>query len=208
MYVEEQRRLLRGFRSDNQQLNMKNPAVAGGVRVFLDSAVPLMPNSLERIDHVNLVVDDVETMIRFYRDVLGLRLTKQATIRGKWIDAVTGLADVVADVAFLEISHGPGIELLRYRTPQGPRPAGLGHPNAKGLRHLAFRVRDIDRLAAAIEAAGFPLVSEVQQVPAEQVDYADVRKRLVYCHDPEGNLLELCAYEAGDPGCVGPVGNL
>ena len=39
------------------------------------------------------------------------------------------------------------------------------------------------------------LFGEIQQVPATQVDYADVRKRLVYFRDPEGNLLELCCYE-------------
>ena len=135
------------------------------------------------------------TMIAFYRDIVGLSLTKQATISGQWIDDVTGLVHVTADVAFLELPTGPGIELLKYRMPQGYRPSGLGDPNTLGLRHLAFRVKDIDRLAAAIRAAGIPLVSPVQQVPAEQVDYAEIRKRLVYCRDPEGNLLELCAYE-------------
>jgi catechol 2,3-dioxygenase-like lactoylglutathione lyase family enzyme len=56
-------------------------------------------------------------------------------------------------------------------------------------------VADLDALAAAIRAAGVPLLSPVQQVPDDQVEYAQVRKRLVYCRDPEGNLLELCAYE-------------
>ena len=60
---------------------------------------------------------------------------------------------------------------------------------------FAFRVSDIDGLVARLKAAGATLLSEVQQVPAVQVDYADVRKRLVYCLDPEGNLLELCAFE-------------
>ena len=149
---------------------------------------------IERIDHVNLVVGDLDAMIAFYRDVLGLRLTKQATIRGGWIDVVTGLEQVAAEVAFLEFPDGPGIELLRYQSPAGASPAGLGEPNTRGFRHIAFRVGDIDRMAAAIRAAGVPLVSEVQRVPAAQVDYADVQKRLVYFRDPEGNLLELCEY--------------
>ena len=37
--------------------------------------------------------------------------------------------------------------------------------------------------------------SDVQQVSAAQVDYAGERKRIVYCRDPEGNLLELCAFQ-------------
>jgi glyoxylase I family protein len=149
---------------------------------------------IERIDHVNLVVGDMPRMVGFYRDVLGMRVTKQAVIAGAWIEAVTGLPGVEADVVFLEASSGPGIELIHYRTPEGPRPADLGRPNARGLRHIALRVADLDRLVAAIEAAGIKMLSPVQHVPAAQVDYADVRKRLVYCHDPEGNLLELCDF--------------
>jgi catechol 2,3-dioxygenase-like lactoylglutathione lyase family enzyme len=149
---------------------------------------------IERIDHVNLVVDDLEAMIAFYRDVLGLRLAKQATIRGGWIDVVTGLEQVTADVAFLEFPDGPGIELLQYQNPAGSRPPALGEPNTRGFRHIAFRVGDIDRMTATIREAGVPPVSQVQRVPTAQVDYADVQKRLVYFRDPEGNLLELCEY--------------
>jgi catechol 2,3-dioxygenase-like lactoylglutathione lyase family enzyme len=150
---------------------------------------------IQRIDHVNLVVSDMQRMVAFYRDVLGMRLTKQAVISGPWIEAATGLSPVEAEVAFLEAASGPGIELIRYRTPAGPRADDLGRPNAHGLRHVAFRVTDLDRLVAAMEAAGIKMVSAVQQVSAAQVDYAEQRKRLVYCHDPEGNLLELCDFQ-------------
>ena len=78
---------------------------------------------IECIDHVNLVVGDMQSMLAFYRDLLGLRLTKQATIRGPWIEAVTGLAQAEADVVFLEAPAGPRIELIRYQTPDRPRPA-------------------------------------------------------------------------------------
>jgi catechol 2,3-dioxygenase-like lactoylglutathione lyase family enzyme len=149
---------------------------------------------IERIDHVNLVVDDMAAMIRFYRDVLGLRLTREATIRGSWIDAVTGLSGVEADVAFLAMPSGPTIELLHYRTPPGKRPSGQDQPNASGLRHIAFRVQDIESLVAAMKVAGVSFVSDIQTVPQAQVDYVDERKRLAYFHDPEGNLLEFCEF--------------
>ena len=149
---------------------------------------------VERIDHVNLIVEDMQAMIFFYRDVLGLRLTKQASISGKWIENLTGFAKVEADVGYLEARAGAGVELIRYRTPEGPRPTGLGDPNTKGIRHIAFRVEDLDAVVAAMKAAGGRFLSDVQQVSAAQVDYADQRKRIVYCRDPEGNLLELCAF--------------
>jgi len=134
-------------------------------------------------------------MIAFYRDVLGMRLARQVTISGSWIDDVTGLKDVTADVAFLEASSGPTIELIYYHRPQGSRPPGQDVPNAFGLRHIAFRVSDFEDLASAIRAAGVPLVSAIHRVPTAQVSFAETQKRLVYFRDPEGNLLELCAYE-------------
>jgi len=148
---------------------------------------------IERIDHVNLIVDDLPTMVAFYREAMGLRLAKRASISGDWIETLTGFAEVEADVAYLEAGAGTGLELIRYRTPEGPRPKGLGDPNTKGIRHVAFRVRDLDAVVASLKAAGVDFLSSVQQVSPEQVDYADQRKRIAYCRDPEGNLLELCA---------------
>jgi len=149
---------------------------------------------IQRIDHINLVADDLEAMIAFYRDLLGLRLGKRVTISGPWIEAVTRLPQVEAEVVFLEAPQGPGIELIQYHRPAGRRPAGLGDPNTKGLRHIAFRVAELNALVAAMQAAGVEFASEIQQVPSAQVDFALQHKRLIYCRDPEGNLLELCEF--------------
>ena len=146
---------------------------------------------LDHIHHVNLVVEDLEVMTAFYRDVLEMKVTRKATISGDWIEAVTGIAGVEADVVFLQASSGPGIELLKYRTPTASRPPGLSVPNTPGLRHLAFQVQDLDRAVAALEKAGAHLVGQPQLVAGDQVSYSG-GKRLVYFHDPEGNLLELC----------------
>ncbi len=150
---------------------------------------------IERVDHVNLVVDDLPSMAEFYERVFGLRVERRATISGPWIEAATGYADVVADVVYLDADAGAGIELIRYRTPEGSRPDELGEPNTKGIRHVAFRVQGLDSIVSAAKEAGVEFLSEIQDVAAGQVDFGDQRKRLVYCRDPEGNLLELCAYE-------------
>ena len=149
---------------------------------------------IERIDHVNLVVRNLPAMVEFYERAFELRTTKRATISGPWIETVTGYADVEADVAYLQADTNAGIELIQYRTPAGSRPDGLGEPNTKGIRHIAFRVRELDSVVEAAEQAGVELLSEIQTVADEQVDYGSQRKRLVYCRDPEGNLLELCEY--------------
>lgn len=150
---------------------------------------------IDFLDHVNIVVQDMQPMVDFYRDLLGLRVTKQATIRGPWIGAVTGLRDVEADVVYLAPETGPGIELIRYRHPEGTRPAALDRPNTAGIRHIAFRVSGLEALVASAREAGIALLSEIQHVAADQVDYGRERKRMCYCLDPEGNLLELMTLE-------------
>jgi catechol 2,3-dioxygenase-like lactoylglutathione lyase family enzyme len=150
---------------------------------------------LEHIDHVNIVVDDLEAMIAFYRDVLGLRVTKRVSISGAWVETVVGLKNVKAEVVYLDPPSGPRVELIRYLSPEGARPAGLGDGNTKGLRHFAFRVTDIAAAVEKLKQAGVRFESDVQQVPESQVTYSGgARKRIVYFYDPEGNLLELCEY--------------
>jgi len=152
---------------------------------------------LESIDHVNIVVADLARMSDFYCRALGLRETKRVTIRGAWIDQTVGLRDVTAECVYLDLPSGPRVELLRYANPPAPRPGELGTSNTPGLRHMAFRVDDIDAAVARLREANVRFFSGVQDVPTSQVTYAGgVRKRLVYFHDPEGNLLELCAYKA------------
>jgi len=151
---------------------------------------------LESIDHINIVVADLEAMLRFYTEVLGLKLTKRVTISGPWIENVVGLKNVSGEVIYLDPPSGPRVELIQYKPP-GPNPSHLSDSNARGIRHLAFRVDNIDDIFARLRSGGVKFLSDVQQVPDSQVTYAGgVRKRLVYFHDPEGNLLELCEYKA------------
>jgi len=152
---------------------------------------------LQQIDHVNIVVHDLESMVEFYRSVLGFAITKRVTISGPWVDATVGLHNAIGDVVYLELPNGPRVELLRYIQPAGANPPGLDQSNTRGLRHIGFRVNDIDAAMDKLKSAGVRPLSPVQTVPDSQVTYAGgVRKRLVYFRDPEGNLLELCEYRA------------
>jgi catechol 2,3-dioxygenase-like lactoylglutathione lyase family enzyme len=151
---------------------------------------------LSSFDHVNLVVADLPRMLAFYRDTLGFTVTKHVTISGDWIGKTVGLENVSAEVVYLDLPSGPRIELLRYISPDAIRAPGVDRPNALGLRHMAFKVDDVDAAAARLRAASVEFFSDVQAVPDSQVTYAGgVRKRLVYFRDPEGNILELCEYK-------------
>ncbi|HEV2953534.1 MAG TPA: VOC family protein [Candidatus Dormibacteraeota bacterium] len=154
-----------------------------------------MLSGVTAIDHVNIVVSDLEGMVDFYAHVLGLRVTNRGVIAGGWVDAVVGLTDVEAEFVFLDPPLGPRVELLHYRRPSENPAARLGRANLPGLRHIAFKVSSIEAVLEGLRGAGVEFVSEVQMVPATQLEIApEIRKLLVYFHDPEGNLLELCEY--------------
>lgn len=144
------------------------------------------------IDHANLVVRDLAAMTRFYCDLFGFRVVLERTLEGDWIDQVCGLEGAVMDCVILA-SPGDGarLELLSYRTPSAIELPHHELPQALGLRHLAFRVDDLNTMASRLQEAGVTLVSGPVDVP---FDVGGRRKRLLYFHDPEGVLLELAEY--------------
>ncbi len=80
---------------------------------------------LNMIDHVNIVVEDIERAARFYGDVLGLSRGFEKTLEGAWIDKVTGVSGARALCVFMEAPRGKNgevktrIELLQFLSPQG-----------------------------------------------------------------------------------------
>lgn len=150
---------------------------------------------IKQIDHVNIVVHDLEVMLAFYENDLGLKRAKEVTISGDWVEEVVGLKDVRAEVVYLELASGPRIELIRYLSPPGTRAEALGIANTFGIRHIAFRVSGIDLWVEKLKKRGVRLFGAVRQASKKQVRYSGgLHKRLVYFYDPEGNILELCEY--------------
>src|SRR3954466_14769296 len=99
---------------------------------------------IRAIDHLNIVVADLERSVRFYCDVLGFRKTHDVTMEGAWIEQIIGLRGVKGLVAFVEPpAGGVRIELLEYRTPAGTALPENSRANTRGLRHFALRVDDI-----------------------------------------------------------------
>jgi len=106
--------------------------------------------TIQRMDHVSVVVDDLESAKAFFVE-LGMELEGQAPIEGEWVDRVNGLDGVRVDIAMMRTPDGHGrLELTKFHTPAviSAEPANaLG--NTLGLRSIMFAVDDIDATVAA-----------------------------------------------------------
>lgn len=150
---------------------------------------------VQAIDHINIVVSDLERSARFYIDLLGLVETRRARLEGDWIESIVGLRGVRADVVYVEpVSGGMRIELLQYQAPVGKSLPENALPNTVGLRHIALRVKDIHEVCRRLEAAGVELVGPPVEVPSGVVTHDAGDKVLCYFHDPDGVILELAEY--------------
>ena len=140
--------------------------------------------TIQRMDHVSVVVDDLEAAIAFFVD-LGMELEGEAPIEGPWVDRVNGLDGVRVDIAMMRVPDGHGrLELTKFHTPTAVRAEpenALG--NTLGLRSVMFAVDDIDATVAGLRARGGELVGEV-------VQYQD-SYRLCYARGPEGIIVAL-----------------
>jgi Lactoylglutathione lyase and related lyases len=140
--------------------------------------------TIQRMDHVSVVVDDLEAAKAFFVD-LGMELEGEAPIEGRWVDRVNGIDGVRVDIAMMRTPDGHGrLELTKFHTPAAVRAEpenALG--NTLGLRSIMFAVDDIDATVTGLRARGAELVGEVAQ-------YQD-SYRLCYVRGPEGIIVAL-----------------
>jgi catechol 2,3-dioxygenase-like lactoylglutathione lyase family enzyme len=140
--------------------------------------------TIQRLDHVSVVVDDLEGAIAFFVE-LGMELEGKAPIEGLSVDRVNALDGIRVDIAMMRTPDGHGrLELTKFHSPRAVR-AEPEHaaPNTLGLRSIMFAVDDIDSAVAGLRAHGAELVGEVAQ-------YED-SYRLCYVRGPEGIIVAL-----------------
>jgi catechol 2,3-dioxygenase-like lactoylglutathione lyase family enzyme len=73
------------------------------------------------IDHSAIAIADTNASLRFYRDLLGLRIVGTSENSGIEQEHLSGVPDAVVHITSLRASSGPRIELLEYRSPQDGR---------------------------------------------------------------------------------------
>ena len=140
--------------------------------------------TIKRLDHISVVVDDLEAAIAFFT-ALGMTREGEMLVEGAWVDRVNGLEDVRVDIVMMRTPDGHGrLELTKFRNPKlvEIEPA-IAPPNTLGLRSVMFAVESVDDTVARLRAHGGELVGEVAQ-------YEEMY-RLCYMRGPAGIIVAL-----------------
>lgn len=140
--------------------------------------------TIERMDNVGIVVDDLDAAVAFFVE-LGMELEGRTPVEGSWAGNVVGLDDVRSEIAVMRIPGAPGrLELAQYHTPAAitPEPE-IAPANTLGLHRVMFVVDDIDDTLARLHPHGAEVVGEVTRYEDSYL--------LCYLRGPSGIILAL-----------------
>ncbi len=122
------------------------------------------------LHHVAVICSDYAVSKQFYTEVLGLNILSEVY-----------RAERDSYKLDLEIPGGTQIELFSF--PASPN--RLTYPEARGLRHLAFLVSDLDQQVSELVAKGVSM----EEIRTDEI----TGKRYTFFADPDGLPIELYA---------------
>src|SRR5262249_12372333 len=136
------------------------------------------------IDHVTLIVKDLERSRAFYVDTIGMREVPRPafSFAGLWFQAGRTQIHLILEFA----GSGPAGNLLPAERPTAPS------------QHVAFAVEDAAALPRLRELR-VPLVAGPQPRPDGYTQ--------VFVTDPDGHVIELCSPPRGQPAHEGASGH-
>ncbi len=122
-----------------------------------------MPKIL-RIDHIAILVNEMDEPLSFWRDALGLEMTHLQEVPAE-----------MAQIAFLPLG-GSEMELVRPTTDD----SGLARfleKRGPGMHHVCLEVDDIAGMLAQLKAKGIQLINEEPRTNSEGRKYAFIHPK-------------------------------
>ena len=129
--------------------------------------------TIKKVDHIAIIVEDIDEALIFWRDALGLELHH-----------VEAVPDQESVVAFLPVGEGD-IELVKPTT-ENSGVARYLKKRGPGIHHICFEVVDIQATLARLRSRDVRLINETPVIGAGG-------KKIAFIH-PEsthGVLVEL-----------------
>ena len=128
---------------------------------------------LSKLDHIGIAVNSLEEALPFYRDRLGMSLTKIEVVEAQRVR-----------VAFLSLGSET-IELIEGTDEQSPIRKFIAK-RGEGIHHLCFQVANLEVSLRELQEKGVRLVDEIPRQGAEGA-------RIAFLHpaSSHGVLIEL-----------------
>ncbi len=136
---------------------------------------------IKRIEHVGIVVRDVEKSRALWEDCFGIKL-----------GGVEEFKERPVKLALYPVGESM-VELIAGTTPDSKQ-AKLIAEGKGGLNHICFEVEDIDSALAELKAKGIPLLDEVPRT-----GHAGCRIAFIDPSATENCLIELAELPADHP---------
>ena len=129
----------------------------------------------KRIDHVAIIVRNIEQSLDFYRDTLGITPSEIKEVPTEQVR-----------IAFLPLGgpNGSEIELIEPTTTDSSLSKFLER-RGEGLHHICLEVDDIDAALAEMQEKGAPVLDKQPRIAA------DGRAIFIHPKAASGVLLEL-----------------
>lgn len=128
---------------------------------------------VKRIDHIAVVIDDMQGTLEFWRDALGMEVTHIQDIPAE-----------MAQIAFLP-AGGSEIELVKPTTSDSGLAKYL-EKRGPGMHHVCLEVDDIAGMLRRLKDKGIQLINEEPRVSADGKQYAFIHPK-----SANGVLVEL-----------------
>jgi catechol 2,3-dioxygenase-like lactoylglutathione lyase family enzyme len=141
------------------------------------------------IDHTAIVVGDTETSLRFYRDLLGMRIVGESENYGTEQEHLNNVFGARLRITSLRAATGPGIELLEYLTPRDGAPFPTDeHANDVLHRQTVVVTPDADAAAKEFTKTRARFVSS--RVVSESHGQPEFKKAFLV-RDPDDHALMI-----------------
>jgi len=141
------------------------------------------------IDHTAIVVWDTDASLRFYHDLLGMRVAGESENYGTEQEHLNNVFGAHLRITALRAARGPGIELLEYLAPRDGRPFPSDERgNDIVHRHTLLLTQHADTAASQLLAHKSNFVSS--GVVANHTGQLGFIKALIV-RDPDGHAIEI-----------------
>jgi len=139
------------------------------------------------IDHTAIVVEDTDSSLMFYRDLLGLRVVGESENYGSEQEHLNNVFGAHLRITSLRSQRGPGIELLEYLSPRN------GHPypadeRSNDIVHRQTEVVTSDAQTAAQKFAS-ALTKFVSSAVVTESDGQLGFRNAFLVRDPDGHAI-------------------